>query len=759
MTAMDFTKLLIKTPLKKYPPIITEKTHGKKWTEMEKTELDEYYKKNYSPKLNQAIPCGKINDLTIIDFDFYKEGKEETKRLYEEHFKPKCNYIVQSARGGVHCYFRYHDKLPSTQSDKMGIDILSNGKYAVAPESKTQNGIYKIIKGDEKTSLTTIDSTLYNLLLKYIYEKEEPEDTTHGILNDMFNVNFKWHIEEEKKGYKITHDSKLCLVERTHNHGELKHSCLYITNRYASITCFTHGKKQLSKKDYPELSKLKQELGLVKKKKDKEELNDQQILIAYLKEDCITNKYKKEGNYIIKPLKDIPTYYEPYLKFDDYLNQLYVDKGDETYEAYRRSTSNHKKIVEYLTCYNDVEIPRIKRNHKWITFNNGVLDIDSLTFMRFEDLDTNQTSGVYIKKDFNIDILNKNYDEIETPNFDKLIKYHIEDDTIYHILLAFIGRLFFQVGEKDNWQVMAFIRGQGNTGKSTLFISVIIKLFSPLMIGKIGREKTFGLQNLYDKAVIVNEDIDHNISKSLPASDFQSMVSGENMAISQKGKDMITTNWRVPMIWGGNILPDYKDKGGSISRRLAIFDMNKSIENKDTSLQHRIKDEIGLIVVKAVKSYYHYLNYFGNTSFVDWGKKYGIRYFDDRIEQVKQETNLLYSFLTAPRGANETRNSDIYIVHTKGAITPLERFKKYYKTYLHYKHDIKNFTWSSTADHAIVEGLGYKISRIHTCASCGERAKAPKNEEPACCSNYSRQNRRKKWVINDMEIRDDKDGY
>lgn len=762
MTAKDFSKIFIRVPLQKYPPIITEKTHGKKWTQMSKDELDTYHKKSFSPKLNQGIPCGEVNNLTIIDFDFYKEGKDETKRMYEEYFKDKCNYIVQSASGGIHCYFQYHPELYSTQSDKMAIDILSDGKYAVAPGSKTANGVYKIIKGDDDTKLTSIDPIQYKVLLKSVYSKEdEKRDEKQEILNGMFNMDASWSISEEQDGtYQCITDRYTCLVKPEYTHSQLNHSCLYIGKYHAVAKCHRHGKKNLLKKDYPSLVNLKQSLGLVKAKKTKDDLNDHQILIEYLKEDCMANNFKKEGNWIIKPLKDIPTYYERHLTFDDYLNQLYTDKDHHTYYAYRKSAKTHKNLVEYLTCYNDKEIPRITRNHKWFSFNNGVLDVEEMKFMTFDDLiDTTETSGVYIQKDFNPELLDKNYDEIEVPYFDKLVKHHINEDMVYYLLLAFIGRLFFKVGEKDNWQCMPFIRGKANTGKSTFFL-IIMAIFNPACIGKNGKETTFGLQNLFDKLVVINEDIDHNISKYLPASDFQSMVSGENMAIGRKGKDQITTLWEVPMLWGGNVLPDYKDKGGSISRRLAIFDMNRSVENKDTTLSHHIKqDELDLIVIKAVKSYYHFIKFFGNTTFVDWGKKFGIEYFDERIEQVRQETNLLYQFLTASPGTNETRNSDIYIVHNKGSITSLEKFKKYYKTYLHYKHDMKSFTWSRTADHAIIEGEGYTISQIQICASCGDKARAPKKNEEGCCHNFSRQNRRKKWVIQDMEIRDDKDGY
>ena len=397
-----------------------------------------------------------------------------------------------------------------------------------------------------------------------------------------------------------------------------------------------------------------------------------------------------------------------------------------------------------------IELPFIKRDPYIYSFNNGYLDIRTMEFKEYEDTAYNFCSAVYIKQDFNKSLLELPYDKIETPNFDKLMRYHIKDEKAYDVILGLIGRLFFEVREKDNWQCMIFIKGQANTGKST-FIEIIEYLFNQKDIGVIGQtlEKTFGLQNLWNKRMIVSSDIPSKISEKLDATMLQKMISGEKVPIAVKNGEAKYVDWKPTMLWAGNFLPDYSDKSGSISRRLAIIDMGKKVVSKDAGLKNRILEtEIISLLIKFIKAYSFFLDKFGNTVFEDWGKKFGIRYFDKAREEFKQENDVLYAFLTAPPGSNKTRSSNIWIEYREGSVTPLEFFKKRFKAYACFKHEIKGYKWSNTSDNSTLEGLGYEIINMKICASCGKKG------QKGCCDNYTAGNRRNKVVINNLVIRD-----
>lgn len=101
---------------------------------------------------------------------------------------------------------------------------------------------------------------------------EKKADKVSCILNDMFDMKAIWKYECVDNGYKITHNSLRCLVDCSVNHSDKLHSAIFVHKRSCSINCWSHGKKKVLKKDYPELIKLKEVLGLAEEKKQKKDL-------------------------------------------------------------------------------------------------------------------------------------------------------------------------------------------------------------------------------------------------------------------------------------------------------------------------------------------------------------------------------------------------------------------------------------------------------------------------------------------------------
>ena len=77
----------------------------------------------------------------------------------------------------------------------------------------------------------------------------------------------------------------------------------------------------------------------------------------------------------------------------------------------------HKhQLIDYLKTYNDIELRFIKRNPYIYSFNNGYFNIKTQEFKLFEkDKVYDFCSSVFIKKDFNIELLNTPFNKIKTP--------------------------------------------------------------------------------------------------------------------------------------------------------------------------------------------------------------------------------------------------------------------------------------------------------------------------------------------------------
>jgi phage/plasmid-associated DNA primase len=162
-----------------------------------------------------------------------------------------------------------------------------------------------------------------------------------------------------------------------------------------------------------------------------------------------------------------------------------------------------------------------------------------------------------------------------------------------------IGRLFYPLQKHDNWQVMPYLYGDGNTGKGTL-CDLVKRMFPSGSVGVITatQEAVFGLEALFQKRLILIPDMPEKFSKKLNQSDFQSMITGEGVNIARKNKTAVSdVDWTTPILGAGNYLPDYKDNSGSISRRMVVFKYDKLVAEPDTQLKEKIVNtELAFII-------------------------------------------------------------------------------------------------------------------------------------------------------------------
>lgn len=118
-------------------------------------------------KFNYGIPCGKINNLIVVDLDLEKEKDGEIIPSGIDKFKEYVKQYgefetltIKSRSGGIHYYFKYEteneiiNKLvqqfkTTSKFHGTSIDIRTNGGYIVGPGSKIYNKSYDIINNIE----------------------------------------------------------------------------------------------------------------------------------------------------------------------------------------------------------------------------------------------------------------------------------------------------------------------------------------------------------------------------------------------------------------------------------------------------------------------------------------------------------------------------------------------------------------------------------------------------------------------------------
>ena len=246
--------------------------------------------------------------------------------------------------------------------------------------------------------------------------------------------------------------------------------------------------------------------------------------------------------------------------------------------------------------------------------------------------------------------------EIPTPAFHQILSYqklgYKEDKTdeenemaesmVHRWIYALLGRLLYDLGDKDEWQIIPYFRGLAGTGKSSIGRAVK-NFFLPEDVAQLSNniEKKFGLQGIYDKLMWVCFEAKEDFG--LTQTDFQSIVSGEPMSIPVKFKEPVCTTWTAPGIMCGNVLPGWVNAQGSISRRVVLIDFIEGITGGDPTLPKQLAEQTAALMIKCNLAYHWSTNNYGHR--LVWASLPS--YFQEKQAQMEMETDSLYYFVMA----------------------------------------------------------------------------------------------------------------
>jgi hypothetical protein len=377
----------------------------------------------------------------------------------------------------------------------------------------------------------------------------------------------------------------------------------------------------------------------------------------------------------------------------------------EMWQNLTSETGIVKWAVNYLENHRGFEFEDIKRNRHVFAFNNGIYitknwsdeinpkifhaGVETLSypgseytsgyvdeFIPFEGPGSRKIgediiAAKYFPYDFDINIMSRDDDETKSsetnesktnesktndrydnwyniiidkcPYFKSIMDYQEWDAETQRWLCILIGRLTFDLGELDEWQIAPYLLGQAGTGKSTILNKIVKFIYDECDIGTLSNnmEVKFGLGALQDKLAIIGPELKGNFS--MEQSEFQSIITGEDVQVAVKNKTASSVKWIVPVIMAGNEVPQYSDNAGSISRRLCVFLFNKKVGagSGDTQLGQKLKKEIAYILPTCIKAYLDAVNRFGSSDI--WAVL--PQYFRDSRDEMAETTNALVHFL------------------------------------------------------------------------------------------------------------------
>lgn len=376
-------------------------------------------------------------------------------------------------------------------------------------------------------------------------------------------------------------------------------------------------------------------------------------------DQCMERIYTKDGfdTHAWKQVMDIQSFVYDRTQKDTNYQQWY---------NLTANANNAKNAIKYLTEVSDLHFIEVKKDRKLFSFPNGIYEtaiLNELTGM-YEDRfyhhikDTvNLPEGVkyvsseicpkrsackYFSKKFEEFNDVKDWYNIPTPCFQSILDYQeFPEEVCRWLYVLLCGRLLFEVGDLDEWQVLPFLKGKAKSGKSTILTRVCKQFFHALDVGVLSNniEKKFGLSALKDKFMFIAPEIKGNIG--LEQCDFQTIISGEDTSVAEKFKTASSVKWVVPGAMAGNEPPEYQDNQGSISRRLVVFNFSKKVVKGDTQLGKKLNSEIPILIKKGTMAYLEAINKYGKDDI--WSVL--PQYFKDTQDDMTEQINPLANFM------------------------------------------------------------------------------------------------------------------
>lgn len=398
-----------------------------------------------------------------------------------------------------------------------------------------------------------------------------------------------------------------------------------------------------------------------------------QKLLLHLLDTAMEKRYRKHVGHV----------YEPIVidGHETHAWRMVCDIKEFVYEATKKemhweqwcnltaSGNNARLAVEHLTCSNDYQFPFLKKDRSVFAFRNGVYVARDDKFYRFgvgEQLSDNVVAAKFFDTEFDsFDDLG-DWRQIPTPNLQRIMDFQEWDPRVQEWMYIMLGRLLYNLREKDHWEVAPFLLGAASSGKSTLTVKVAKLFYEDADVGVLSNniEKQFGIGAFAKKLLVVAPELKGDLK--LEQTEMQSMISGEPVQVAEKHKTAYSAEWRVPVIMAGNDVPAYVDNSGSVQRRFLVFAFNKAVVNGDTKLAEKLAEEITAILVKCNRAYLEAVERYGNS--LIWSVV--PTYFIDTRNEMAQSVNSVEAFMASPE-----------VVCHPDAFCPWKQFKEAWRAF------------------------------------------------------------------------------
>lgn len=432
------------------------------------------------------------------------------------------------------------------------------------------------------------------------------------------------------------------------------------------------------------------------------DISHYQKLVIFIQEQLRKKRYRRYNSDCYEKIITVDGYdTHAWKKKTSLLNFIYQtvnkDTNPEMWLCLTHNCSNPVNAEKYILQSPSLEFPELEKSRYVFSFRNGIYFVKRTQdekiweeFIAYNDpsfrrVGEDIVACKYFNKDFHKRPYTDWFDIIKNhcKNFHNIMTYQQWSEDVQRWLCIMLGRNLYKLNELDKWQILGYLLGYAGSGKSTILTQVLKKFYESCDVGIISNnmEKKFGLGPLENKKIFIGPEIKGNLA--MEQSEFQSMISGEDLQIARKYKDAESIVWNVPGMLAGNEIPGYNDNSGSIVRRLLIFKFNKKVVDGDPKLGDKLSHEIPDIIQACNKAYQEATRNFGDKDIWTAVPKY----FLETKSALAESTNALVNFLSSDKIIYQAdfKDEEIYI-----------REKEFLKAFMEYcnEHNLKKPKWN-----------------------------------------------------------------
>ena len=196
-----------------------------------------------------------------------------------------------------------------------------------------------------------------------------------------------------------------------------------------------------------------------------------QKLLLHMLDRAMEKRYRRQGDWCFEPVIVDGNDTHAWRVVMNIKQWLYMETRKETnWEQWHwltSSASTPRCVEQYLTNCCDYSFPELRKDRSTFAFLNGVYRAKENKFYphRNSTLSKEIAACKFFELDFPDDHVDSPVDAIPTPYLDTIMDFQGWEPAVKNWLYILLGRLLYDLGDLDGWQVIPFCKGLASSGR------------------------------------------------------------------------------------------------------------------------------------------------------------------------------------------------------------------------------------------------------------------------------------------------------